>query len=72
LVKLGLVFLNPVYFILILSGDVRHRLMILALAGGALAGPLIHLWTPPWSVLLGGFVGGTMAYLAHRLIRRHV
>jgi uncharacterized membrane protein YjjP (DUF1212 family) len=65
-------FLNPVYFILILSGDVRHRLTILALAGGALAGPLIHLWTPQWSVLLGGFVGGTMAYLTHRLIRRHV
>jgi predicted branched-subunit amino acid permease len=72
LVKLGLVFLNPVYFILILSGDVRQRLIMPALAAGALAGPLIHLWTPSWSVLLGGFVGGTMAYLAHRLIRPHV
>jgi predicted branched-subunit amino acid permease len=71
-VKLGLVFLTPVYFILILSGDVRHRLIILALAGGALAGPLIHLWTPQWSVLLGGLVGGSMAYLAYRLTRRHV
>ncbi len=63
LVKLGLVFLNPLYFILILSGDVRHRLTILALTGGALAGPLIHLMTPQWSILLGGFVGGTVACL---------
>jgi predicted branched-subunit amino acid permease len=72
LVKLGLVFLNPLYFILILSGDVRHRLIVLALAFGALAGPLIHLWTPQWSVLLGGFAGGTVGYLVHRLIRGHV
>ena len=71
LVKLGLVFLNPVYFTLILSADLRQRLMILALAGGALAGPLIHLVTPQWSVLLGGFVGGTVAYCAYRLIRHH-
>lgn len=66
IIKLGLVFVNPVYFVLILSGDVRHRLGMLALACGALAGPLIHLAAPKWSVLLGGFIGGTAAYLAHR------
>lgn len=71
LVKLGLVFLNPLYFILILSVDLRQRLMILALGGGAVAGPLFHLWTPQWSVLLAGFVGGSVAYLSYRLTRGH-
>lgn len=66
LVKLGLVFLTPVYFVLILIGDVRRRLAAFAIAGGAVAGPLIHLVSPHWSVLLGGFAGGTVAYLAHR------
>lgn len=72
LVKLGLVFLNPLYFILILSADLRQRLMVLALAGGALAGPLMHLLTPQWSVLLGGFAGGTAAYFVYRSMQRHV
>lgn len=68
LVKLGLVFLNPVYFVLILSGDVRHRLGALALICGAVAGPLAHLLTPQWSVLLGGFLGGTLAYFLHQFM----
>jgi hypothetical protein len=35
LVTLGLVFLNPIYFILILGGEVRHRLGVLSLLCGA-------------------------------------
>jgi hypothetical protein len=30
------------------------------------AGPLAYLATPEWSVLLGGLVGGTLAYLIFR------
>lgn len=72
LVKLGLVFLNPVYFVLILSADVRHRLGALAIISGAVAGPLAHLLTPQWSILLGGFIGGTVAYFLHQWMRsRH-
>lgn len=66
-VKLGFVFLSPVYFLLILSGEVRDRLWVLALACGALAGPLAHLLSPQWSVMLAGLVGGTVAFLAFRL-----
>lgn len=60
---LGLVFLNPIYFVLILSGNVRHRLGVLALLCGAAAGPLMHTLTPQWSLLLAGVVGGTAAWL---------
>jgi hypothetical protein len=35
---------------------------VLALAFGAVAGPLIHLAAPQWSVILGGLVGGTLAW----------
>lgn len=66
LVRLGFVFLTPVYFFVILIGDARTRLAAVALACGAVAGPLFHLVSPQWSVVLAGFAGGTAAYLLQR------
>jgi hypothetical protein len=37
-----------------------------ALACGAIAGPLVHLAWPSWSVVGGGVVGGSIAYLIAR------
>ncbi len=69
LVRVGFAFLTPVYFFVILIGDVRTRLAALALVCGALAGPLFYLMNAQWSVLLAGIVGGTAAYLIHRRLR---
>lgn len=62
LVRQGLVFVGPLYFLLILSGETRTRQGVVALACGAVVGPLIHLLSPEWSVMLGGLVGGTLAW----------
>ena len=70
LLRLGFVFLTPVYFFVILIGDVRTRLAAVALACGALAGPLFHLVSAQWGILLSGFVGGTIAYLIQRRLRQ--
>jgi predicted branched-subunit amino acid permease len=64
--KMGFVFLNPVYFLLVLLGDARERTIVLSLAGGAICGPLIYLASPQWSVLAGGLIGGTLAFLIHQ------
>lgn len=69
--RLGFLFLAPVYFFVILIGDVRTALAAWALACGALAGPLIHMMSPQWSVLLAGLIGGTLAYLIQRRLRVH-
>lgn len=69
LVTLGLVFLNPIYFILILGGEVRHRLGVLSLLCGAVAGPLMQLVTPQWGLLVAGILGGTIAFLITRVWR---
>jgi predicted branched-subunit amino acid permease len=69
--RLGLVFLAPVYFFVILIGEARTALAAWALACGALAGPLFHVVSPQWSVLLSGLLGGTLAYLIHKHYRRH-
>jgi predicted branched-subunit amino acid permease len=65
--KLGLVFMNPLYFIVVLAGDVRGRMMALALAFGAVAGPLSYIYTPQWSVLVAGLAGGTLAFALARI-----
>jgi predicted branched-subunit amino acid permease len=64
--RLAFIFANPLYFILILTADLRGRMMVLAMACGAVAGPLIHLVLPAWSVIGGGLAGGTAAFLLSR------
>jgi predicted branched-subunit amino acid permease len=63
LVRQGLVFVGPLYFLLILAGETRTRQGIAALACGAVVGPLVYLLSPEWSVMLGGFIGGTLAWV---------
>ena len=70
-VQLGLVFLSPLYFFLILIVDARDKLTGVALTCGALAGPLCHLLTPQWGVLLAGVAGGTLAFVVHKSLERN-
>jgi predicted branched-subunit amino acid permease len=70
LVRQGLVFVGPLYFVLILTGETRTRHGVVALACGAVAGPLVYLMAPQWSVLLGGLIGGTVAWSVLRT-KRH-
>ena len=67
-VTLGLVFVTPLYFCVILIGDARRRVMMLALACGAIAGPFIYRIDPQWSVLATGLIGGSIAYFLNRLM----
>lgn len=62
LLTLGLVFLNPIYFLLILIRETRTRLGIVSLLCGALAGPPAHLLVPDWSLILGGVLAGLAAF----------
>jgi predicted branched-subunit amino acid permease len=68
--QIGMVFLAPVYFFVFLIVEVRTRLVAIALACGGIAGPLLYLMTPQWSVLLAGFIGGTLAFALHRALER--
>jgi len=66
---LALVFLNPIYFLLIMSADLQHRSRQVALAVGLVLGPLLHLLTPQWGLLLTGLIAGSLGFLAGRLPR---
>lgn len=65
-VTLGLVFINPIYFMLVVAGDVRGRARTLAAVFGAVTGPLLYLVTPDWSLLLCGVIAGSAAFLIGR------
>jgi predicted branched-subunit amino acid permease len=66
LVRVGLVFLAPAYFLVILVGELRTRLAAIAVFCGAVAGPLLYFVNPQWSVIAAGVIGGTAAYLIQR------
>ena len=71
-VTLGLVFLNPLYFLLLFAAELGSRPRMLALVFGALAGPVLHLITPDWGLLLCGLLAGSAAYSVERMLRhRH-
>jgi predicted branched-subunit amino acid permease len=67
-VSLGLVFLNPIYFMLVFASEWRQRSRALALAFGAVTGPLLHLVSPDWGLLLTGLLAGTLAFALDRLL----
>jgi predicted branched-subunit amino acid permease len=69
-VTLGLVFLTPIYFMLILAAEIGIRPKALALGYGAVAGPVLHLLTPNWGLLLTGVLAGTAAFLTDRRLGR--
>jgi predicted branched-subunit amino acid permease len=68
-VTLSLVFLNPVFFTLVFVST-RDRGQIMAVLAGIAAGPLFHLVSADWGLILTGAVAGTGAYLVDRRLRR--
>ncbi len=66
LVSRSLALVSPLYFLLIMVGETRTRLGIASLALGAAAGPFLYRYSPEWSVLAAGLLGGTLAYFALR------
>ena len=68
-IVLGLVFLTPVFFLLLFAAESPDRSGVAALALGAVLGPAIHLVSPEWSVLAGGILAGTAAYTLGRFRR---
>lgn len=61
-VTLALVFINPLYFMLLFLQDLRDPGRVMALVFGAILGPLTFMLTPDWTLVITGLVGGTLAW----------
>ncbi|EDZ59769.1 conserved hypothetical protein [Candidatus Pelagibacter sp. HTCC7211] len=60
---MGLAILNPVYFLCMMVGASKNIPITLSVLLGIILGPIIYLFSPEWSILLAGVIGGTIAYL---------
>jgi predicted branched-subunit amino acid permease len=58
----GLIFLTPIYFFLSLISVAANRIDLLAVAIGAVLGPILFLMAPGLDLFLTGLIGGTIAF----------
>jgi predicted branched-subunit amino acid permease len=68
-ITLGLVMINPLFFLLTFT-EVKTQFGRLALLAGGLSGPLVYTVSPSWSILICGLVGGTLAFLIDASLRK--
>ena len=61
----ALVFLNPLYFLLLFL-DVPGRSALLSVVLGAIGGPILMRLTPEWGLLGAGLFCGTIGFLVDR------
>ena len=64
---IGLAILNPVYFICMMVGAMKTLKVILSIVLGFILGPIFYFLSPQWSILLGGFVAGSVAFIIGEL-----
>ena len=61
-IMIGLAIVNPVYFLCVMVGAMKGIQMSLAVILGVIFGFLFFFVSPDWSILLGGFTAGTIAF----------
>ena len=66
-IMMGVAILNPIYFLCMMVGASKTIQISLSVLLGAILGPIFYFISPEWSILLGGIVGGTSAYLIGEL-----
>ncbi len=60
---MGLAILNPIYFTCMMVGAMKTIQVILSVILGAILGPVFYFFSPEWSILLGGFIAGSISFL---------
>jgi len=60
-ITVGLIFINPLFFVLTFT-EIKNSWSKLAVFLGAILGPIFYALDPDSSLLLSGLVGGTAAY----------
>jgi predicted branched-subunit amino acid permease len=66
---IGLIMINPLFFLLGFT-EVKAQAYRLALLAGGISGPLVYTVAPSWSILICGILGGTAAFLIDLSLRR--
>ncbi len=64
---IGLAVVNPIYFMCTMVGASKTLEITLSVVLGVTLGPIFYFFSPEWSILLGGVIGGTIAYFISEL-----
>ena len=64
---IGLAVVNPIYFMCMMVGASKTLEITLSVVLGVTLGPIFYFFLPEWSILLGGVIGGTIAYFISEL-----
>ena len=59
---MGLAILNPIYFLCMMVGAMKTIQITLSIILGAILGPVFYFFSPEWSIILGGFVAGSISF----------
>ncbi len=59
---IGLAVVNPIYFMCMMVGASKTLEITLSVVLGVTLGPIFYFFSPEWSILLSGVIGGTIAY----------
>tara|TARA_Y100001970_G_scaffold10585_1_gene12480 strand:- start:3908 stop:4612 length:705 start_codon:yes stop_codon:yes gene_type:complete len=59
---IGLAIINPIYFICMMIGAMKTIQISLSVILGTVLGLIFYFLSPEWSILLGGFFAGTIAF----------
>lgn len=65
-----LIFMTPSFFFISLFASAKISMDYVAIAAGAIIGPLANWYDPDLDLLIGGLGGGTLAYILARLVRK--
>ena len=66
-ILLGLVFFNPLYFLIMTLSNILNRKLIIVFTVSAVLGPLLNYLSPSWGVLIAGFISGSLGFFYFRI-----
>ena len=66
-ILLGLVFFNPLYFLIMTLSNIKSEKLLVVFILSACLGPLLNYLNSSWGILLAGFISGTLGFLIFKL-----
>ena len=66
-ILLGLVFFNPLYFLIMTLSNILNRKLLAVFILSATLGPLLNYLSPSWGVLIAGFISGSLGFFYFRI-----
>ncbi len=65
-ILLGMVFFNPMYFLVMTIGALVKKDLILSVLLAAFLSPFIYIYIPDWGVLVSGIIAGTVGFFTFK------